>query len=116
MDKNLSLPQEAFSSAELFEELADAVFRWGIEKKLTSANGVSAIKQIKKLKEEVNELKDALEKQSEEDVLLEAGDVLVVLMNICRLRGFDLVEALRRTYIKISQRKGEIKDGVFVKE
>jgi hypothetical protein len=44
------------------------------------------------------------------------GDVLVVLINIATRNGFTLRQALEVSYNKIKDRKGKMRNGIFVKE
>lgn len=116
MDNNAFYPSEVMSSGTVLENFSDKVFHWGVEKGLVGKNGVTSLSQIKKLKEEVEELEEALREDNFLAAELEAGDVLVVLLNICRLYGLDLTNCLEAAYYKISARKGKIVDGVFVKD
>src|SRR5690606_8232809 len=99
-----------------FVSVADEVFYWGIDRNITAEGGATALSQIKKLKEEVQELEDALKTGDEAGIRDGIGDIQVVLLQICRLGGFDLTKALEAAYNEIKDRKGTMKDGVFVKE
>lgn len=59
-DNNCVQPKEAFSSVTGFATLADNIFYWGIDRNITSEGGASALSQVQKLKEEVEELEQAL--------------------------------------------------------
>lgn len=115
-DKNCVQPKEALSNVPRFVNIADEVFYWGIDRNITSEGGASALSQVVKLKEEVEELEESLMEGVQDEIEKEIGDIQVVLLNVCRLGGFDLATCLEKTYDKIKDRKGTMKDGVFVKE
>ncbi|WP_129045020.1 MazG nucleotide pyrophosphohydrolase domain-containing protein [Companilactobacillus metriopterae] len=77
-------------------------------------------KQLIKLKEEVQELSDALVNKdfsnkngSFQDSV---GDTLVVLIILCQQTGVDINECLNGAYEEIKDRTGKTVDGVFVKD
>ena len=73
--------------------------------------------RFNKLKEEVAELEEALfQDQTLVHIQMEAGDVLVTLINILYKKGLDLNYCLDAAYMKIKDRKGKMIDGCFVKE
>lgn len=115
-DKNSENPLGALSSVSSFATIADQIFYWGIYRNITKEGGATALSQIKKLKEEVEELEEALMEGVKDEIEKEIGDIQVVLLNVCRLGGFDLTTCLEKTYNKIKDRKGQMIDGRFVKE
>lgn len=115
-DKNCVQPMEVLSRVSKFADYSDGIFYWGVDRNITSAGGASALSQTKKLEEEIEELKEALKKADRDEIEKEIGDIQVVVLNICRLGGFDLTTCLEKTYNKIKDRKGIMRDGVFVKE
>jgi NTP pyrophosphatase (non-canonical NTP hydrolase) len=95
-----------------FEELEQRVAEWHDDRNLI--NGSSDAAQMHKLFEEVNELdQDVLDGYDLRD---ELGDCLVVLINIATRNGFTLKQALTVSYNKIKNRKGQMRQGIFVKE
>ena len=95
-----------------FEELEQRVAEWHDARNLI--NGSSDAAQMHKLFEEVNELdQDVLDGYDLRD---ELGDCLVVLINIATRNGFTLKQALTISYNKIKNRKGQMRQGIFVKE
>lgn len=98
---------------ERFEFYTDRVCEWGVACNITAEGGATSYTQIPKLIEEVYEFRDAT---TEEEAKLEFGDILVVCIQIARLRGLDMVECLGLAYDKIKDRKGTMIDGRFVKE
>ena len=95
-----------------FDELEDTVAQWHRSRNLI--DGSSDKKQMKKLFEEVNELHSDVLNGS--DLRDELGDCLVVLINIATRNNFSLYEALEYSFSKIKDRKGQMIDGIFVKE
>ena len=96
-----------------FAAFTDSVCQWGEDRNITAEGGATSYTQIPKLIEEVNEFLTA---ETEEEAKLEFGDILVVCIQIARLRGLDMVECLGLAYDKIKHRKGRMVEGRFVKE
>lgn len=94
-------------------ELLECIAEWAEARNITAEGGATSYTQIPKLIEEVYEFRDAT---TEEEAKLEFGDILVVCIQIARLRGLDMVECLDLAYNKIKDRKGRMIDGRFVKE
>lgn len=113
-DKNISAARmyQKFDEVNFSNSLYD-VGVWAEDRNITAEGGATSYTQIPKLIEEVYEFRDA---ETEEDAKLEFGDILVVCIQIARLRGLDMGECLQLAYEKISKRKGKMIDGVFVKE
>tara|TARA_B100000929_G_C15511743_1_gene421152 strand:- start:32212 stop:32544 length:333 start_codon:yes stop_codon:yes gene_type:complete len=73
-------------------------------------------KQFEKLEEETDELLEALKFKSKEEILSEAGDCYVCLVNVLHCCGLTLEDAVNSAVDKVTKRKGSVQDGVFVKE
>ena len=101
------------SEYQPMELLTYRIAKWAEDRNITAEGGATSYTQIPKLIEEVYEFRDA---ETEEEAKLEFGDILVVCIQIARLRGLDMVECLDLAYNKIKTRKGRIIDGRFVKE
>lgn len=91
----------------------DRVCVWGAERNITAEGGATALSQCKKMAEELQEFIDAKTPEEAQDAV---GDMLVVLIQIARLRGIYLSDALEGAWNEIKDRKGKMVDGVFVKE
>lgn len=72
--------------------------------------------QFEKLEEEVDELKDALLLGDDEQVLNEAGDVYITLLNTLHSCNLTMEQAVNYATDKILKRKGKVVDGKFVKD
>lgn len=69
-----------------------------------------------KLEEETDELKDALLLGDDEQVLNEAGDVYICLLNVLHSCGLTMEQAVNYATDKVIKRKGRVENGVFIKE
>jgi len=85
---------------------------WSTERGL---NKQAPAKQLLKLVEEVGELSAAYNKRHTLDEIDSVGDILVVLTIYCQQRGLSIEDCLEAAYEEISERKGKMIDGVFVK-
>ena len=89
------------------KELIKEVEGWAIEKELDKAD---SSKQFLKVSEEVGEVAAAL-------ALIDGiGDVVVTLIILGQQHGLELQDCLQYAYDEIKHRKGEMINGVFVKE
>ena len=95
-----------------FAELEQLVADWHDARDLIDGSTDAA--QMHKLLEEVNELDQDVHDGF--DLRDEMGDVLVVLINIATRNGFTLRQALEVSYKKIKDRKGKMRNGIFMKE
>jgi NTP pyrophosphatase (non-canonical NTP hydrolase) len=67
--------------------------------------------------EEMEELRDALQKDDLPMIKDGVADIVICLINLCALADIDLVECLALGYSEIKDRKGFLnKEGIFVKE
>lgn len=95
------------------EELLYKIGTWAEDRNITAEGGATSYTQLDKLHEEVEEFRNA---ETEEEAKLEFGDILVVCLQVARLRGLDMGECLHLAYEKIKHRKGRMVEGRFVKE
>lgn len=93
--------------------LIDNVCFWGMARNITAEGGATALTQSSKLFEEAQEFVDATTHEEAKDAI---GDCLVVLIQMCRLRGYDMVDCLKGAWEEIQHRKGTMRDGIFYKE
>ena len=119
-----------------YEELSKLVIEWGGNKGILESS--TPLRQLDKTQEELDETREALEKlndfsyqrdlmedlgmptSNEEDILSEVkdgiGDMLVTIVLLAKMVGFDTTECLRVAYDVIKSRTGKMVDGQFVKE
>ena len=81
---------------------------------LTEAQAEVSRNFVKKLIEEVTELVDSL--STGQSPIDDIGDIIVVLINIAERHKLSIDECLEHAYNDIKDRKGQMIDGIFVKE
>lgn len=94
------------------EKLISKVNKWFENRDIAVGDGLG---QIKKLKEEVDELEAAHATNDFKEEVDAVGDITVVLIGYCLQRGLDLVQCLESAYEEIKDRTGHVQNGVFVK-
>ena len=98
-----------------YEDLECHVLEWARERAILEHS--TALAQLKKTQEELDELKQALETDNIMGIIDGYGDVLVTLIIGADLKGLDLTECLAIAYEEIKDRKGQLNsEGIFVKE
>jgi NTP pyrophosphatase (non-canonical NTP hydrolase) len=94
------------------EELVNKIAQWHYDRNLI--DGATDKDQYMKLIQEAGELSDNICKGK--DIKDDIGDMMVVLINIAERNGHSITECLQVAYDDIKDRKGMMRDGVFVKE
>jgi len=97
-----------------FDELILQVGNWAFDKGLVKRENAS--KQMIKVMEEVGETAGALLKGNETELKDGIGDSFVTLIILAEQLGYTPQECLEAAWEEIKNRKGETKDGVFVKD
>jgi NTP pyrophosphatase (non-canonical NTP hydrolase) len=96
------------------DELTEKIKAWAIERNIHDAD---PHRQILKLGEEFGELCQAIAKNRNlSDIEKEIGDVYVVLTILSMQLNTDIEKCIAMTYKKIQNRRGEMVNGVYVKE
>lgn len=72
--------------------------------------------QALKFFEEAGELVSALIRKQEHELVDAIGDVLVTLIILAQQVGLDIEKSLAVAYDEIKDRKGEVRNGTFIKE
>lgn len=72
--------------------------------------------QFMKVTEELGELAEGINKDKPEQIKDSLGDVLVTLILLAEDLGLNLLDCLNYAWGEIKDRKGEVKNGSFVKE
>lgn len=103
--------EELENHAQL-SQLVDKVLQWRADRNL---NDQTVGKAFEKLVEEVGEISEALEIDSKELLIDAIGDSLVCLIGICQVSDLTLQGCLEYAYNEIKDRKGVLRDGMFVK-
>lgn len=107
--------REVIENTQRLIDNIEYINQWGIDRNIVRGQ-VTALTQIKKLKDEIKELETALYENDEIEIIDGIGDVFTVLIQIARITQVTLDEATDRAYSQIRYRKGKMIDGVFVKE
>lgn len=94
-------------------DLVGKVEGWSMDKKLNEAE---SSKQMLKVVEEVGEVAAALARNDMHELRDGIGDVVVTLIILAQQNGMMLEECLEQAWNEIAERKGEMINGVFVKE
>ena len=94
-------------------ELTDKIRIWATERGLDEAQPE---KQILKLVEEIGELAEGLAKGNLDEVIDSIGDSYVVLTILAMQLDLNIEDCIDAAYDEIKDRKGAMKNGVFVKE
>jgi NTP pyrophosphatase (non-canonical NTP hydrolase) len=95
------------------EKLEERVIEWANQRNLyrQSTDETRALKLI----EEVGELLHEVRYRNIPDIAMEAGDVIVTLINLLHPLGLDLETCLGAAYEKIKDRQGKMINGTYVK-
>ena len=93
-----------------FEPIRD----WAKERGIYEKGNIDT--QFKKLLEEVNELKQGLENENDEEIIDAIGDCVVVLTNLSNFIDVDIEYCINIAYKVIKNRKGVMKNGFFEKD
>lgn len=94
-------------------DLVNDVIQWGRDKDLHDPKA-----QLNKVIEEVGEIAHEITRNNyESDELVDAiGDTLVTIIILSDILGINPEKALEEAYGVIKNRKGETKNGTFVRE
>jgi len=95
------------------EKLVAKVEQWSKDRGLDQADSA---KQYLKVAEEVGEVAAALARNDRHELEDGIGDVLVTLIILGQQNGLTIEQCLETAYNEISDRKGKMVNGVFVKE
>ena len=93
--------------------LISQVEQWSMDKGLHKAN---PDRQALKVWEESGEIAAALSRNDKEALMDGIGDTVVTLIILAQQHGMTLESCLQYAYDEISQRKGRLVNGTFIKE
>lgn len=94
------------------KDLINKVEQWAHDRNIIE--GATPHSQFHKLIQECGELSDNMCKGN--DCSDDIGDLLVMLIVISKQLGLDIEECLAAAYDDIKDRKGVMKNGVFIKD
>tara|TARA_R100000742_G_C4279010_1_gene102653 strand:- start:2103 stop:2399 length:297 start_codon:yes stop_codon:yes gene_type:complete len=92
----------------------DLIRQWARERGLYEKGDPKT--QTLKLIEEAGEICRAVLKNDKEEIIDGIGDCVVVLTNLAELIDMSIEDCIEAAYAEISNRKGKMKNGTFVKE
>lgn len=96
-------------------DLLDDVIEWAEKRNLFET--ATAQSQFVKMVEEVGEIAEVISKKQSRDALaLEIGDLIVTATLLAEVHGLTLETCLKMAFNKISNRTGQVVDGVFIKD
>jgi len=94
-------------------KLDESVKKWAENKGLHNPD---SSKQFLKVTEEVGEVAAALARNDMHELKDGIGDVVVTLIILAMQNGMTLEECLQQAYNEIADRKGQMVNGVFIKQ
>ena len=95
-------------------ETINNIGQWAEDRNLIEGSTPQA--QLLKLAEELGEVIETVTKNKMAESASEIGDMLVVLTIICAQLDISMEGCANIAYNKIKDRKGVMKDGIFIKE
>ncbi|WP_336878108.1 MazG-like family protein [Staphylococcus nepalensis] len=94
------------------DQLVKQVEQWSIDKDLHKADPT---RQALKVWEESGEVGAALSRNKLDDLKDGIGDTVVTLIILAQQHGWSLQECLQYAYDEIKDRRGETRNGTFIK-
>ena len=88
--------------------------RWAYDRNLV--NGATSQAQMLKTTEEVGELAGAIARGKRDGIIDGIGDVVVTLVILAEQNGLEFADCVAAAYDEIKDRKGVMRDGIFIKE
>jgi NTP pyrophosphatase (non-canonical NTP hydrolase) len=92
----------------------EKIVQWGTDKGILDKGTV--VTQFAKLIEEVTELGEGIERESEAEIKDAIGDCVVVLTLLAKLCNMDIENCIKSAYNEIKERTGRMENGTFVKD
>jgi NTP pyrophosphatase (non-canonical NTP hydrolase) len=92
----------------------DKIRAWAGERGIYDSGDTKT--QFVKLMEEAGELGRGVLAEDQDEIIDAIGDMVVVLTNLAKLEGYNIEECINSAYKVISDRKGKMVNGTFVKE
>jgi NTP pyrophosphatase (non-canonical NTP hydrolase) len=92
----------------------DKIRQWALDRNLISGSDPKS--QMLKLTEEVGELAAAIARGNDGQTIDAIGDIVVVLTILAAQLDLDIEYCIDSAWGQIKDRKGVMRDGIFVKE
>ena len=96
------------------ENVYDLIRSWAKDKGIYESGDSRT--QYVKLMEEAGELAQAILKNDEPEFIDAIGDMVVVLTNLAKLKGYNIEDCITSAYDVIKSRQGKMVNGTFVKQ
>jgi len=112
--KFLKLPETIKTVEKGTPNVFDDIRSWAKDRGIYDSGDVKT--QYVKLMEEAGELAKALLDEDEPEIIDAIGDMVVVLTNLAKLKGFKIEDCVDSAYHEIANRKGKMINGTFVKQ
>ena len=106
--------EEPKQETEKKDTVFDKIRRWGKDRNFYGEGGATVQSQFVKLAEEMGELAGNIARGK--DCTDDIGDMVVVLTHIAKLQGKTIEECIEHSYNDIKDRKGQFREGSFIKE
>ena len=106
--------EEPKQQTEVKDTVFDKIRRWGKDRNFYGEGGATVQSQFVKLSEELGELAGNIARGK--DCTDDLGDMVVVLTHIAKLQGKTIEECIEHSYNDIKDRKGQFREGSFIKE
>lgn len=95
-------------------EVIQLIREWAMDRNLIDGSNPTA--QMIKLREEVQELADAIANDDDSEISDAIGDCFVVLTIIALQKDFFIEDCIESAYQQIKDRKGKMIEGIFIKD
>lgn len=92
----------------------EPVRKWAEERDIFTEGTVEG--QFKKLKEEVKEVREAIDSDNDKEFIDAIGDTIISAINLAKIKGYDAEFCVNSAFKEIKDRKGKMIKGTFVKE
>jgi len=103
-----------FIKQDAEENIYDLIRSWARDKGIYESGDSRT--QYVKLMEEAGELAQAILKNDEPEFIDAIGDMVVVLTNLAKLKGYNIEDCITSAYDVIKSRQGKMVNGTFVKQ
>lgn len=96
------------------KDVYDKILQWAHDRNLIEGSDPKS--QLLKTMSELGELADGINKDRINEIVDGIGDVVVTLIIVAAQKGLDFHSCVEAAYDDIKDRKGQMINGVFIKE